>query len=117
MDEIQLDKDYKLQTGTGSVWITVDNVSVCIRRRDGGVMVSLHPLGHEADGELDYCSAKFDRSRDLGQKIWEDLQLNRPPQIVPPVIQHRPTPQATNTNPSPNPAGKWRRHHHKKGRK
>lgn len=110
MNEIQLDKDYKLQAGTGSVWITVDNVSVCIRRRDGGVLVSLHPLGQEADGELDYCSAKFDRARDLGQKIWDDLHLNRPPQVTTPAqTQHRPTPAALNTPPPANPASKWRK--------
>ena len=39
--------DYILQDGYNSVWITVNNVSVNIVRREDGVSVALYPLHQE----------------------------------------------------------------------
>ena len=41
--------DYILQGGYDSVWITVNNVSVNIVRREDGVSVALYPLHQETN--------------------------------------------------------------------
>lgn len=44
--------DYILQKDEPSVWITVDNVSVYVRRNDEGVSVDLYPKGDEMSDSL-----------------------------------------------------------------
>lgn len=46
------DTDYELKEDQNSVWITVDNISVYIRRTDEGVSVGLYPKGREMDDEI-----------------------------------------------------------------
>lgn len=41
------DNEYVMEEGHGSVWVTVDNISVYIARTDEGVVVDLYPLGNE----------------------------------------------------------------------
>jgi hypothetical protein len=41
--------DYVLDEDATSCWITVNNISVYVRRTDEGVVVDLFPLGHEND--------------------------------------------------------------------
>ena len=44
--------DYLLKPVENSVWITIDNISVYLRRTDEGVAVSLYPKGREMDDEI-----------------------------------------------------------------
>jgi len=60
-----------------SVWISVDNISVYIRRRlgDSGVYVELMPRGYEAnvDGILNEASASSeDAQRYIDRKVLEE---------------------------------------------
>ena len=47
-----------------SVWITVDNISVYVRRTDEGVVVDLYPLGEEATESLASCYAYFNEAQE-----------------------------------------------------
>ena len=52
------DTDFVMGSKQTSVWITVDDVSVNIRRTtEGGVKVSLYPAGDEMADPLDECGA------------------------------------------------------------
>lgn len=44
--------DYTLKDCADSVWITIHNISVYLRRTDEGVAVSLYPVGREMDDEI-----------------------------------------------------------------
>ncbi len=44
-----VENDYTLRDEHPSVWITVDTISVYIRRTDEGVTVKLYPKGNEDD--------------------------------------------------------------------
>ncbi len=44
-----VENDYTLRDEHASVWITVDTISVYIRRTDEGVTVKLYPKGNEDD--------------------------------------------------------------------
>jgi hypothetical protein len=44
--------DYILHPEVECVWITVNNISVYVRRTDEGVAVSLYPKGRECDDEI-----------------------------------------------------------------
>ncbi len=46
------DSDYILREGHSSVWVTVDNISVYVRRTDEGVAVDLYPVGEEMEDSL-----------------------------------------------------------------
>lgn len=50
--------DYTLKPGHRRCWITVDSLSVCIRRHGGGVSVALFKRGWEMD-ELAEAFAYF----------------------------------------------------------
>ena len=39
--------DYILQEGHNHVWLTVNNISIYIVKRDDGVSIQCYPLGHE----------------------------------------------------------------------
>lgn len=50
------DTEFVLSSEQRSIWITVDDVSVHIRRtEEGGVRVSLYPLDGEMGDPLDEC--------------------------------------------------------------
>ena len=51
--------DYTLSPPHGSCWITVDTVSVYIRRTDEGVSVDLFPKGREMNDSLAGAWATF----------------------------------------------------------
>lgn len=44
--------DWEMHPNADSVWITIDTISVYVRRTDEGVAVSLYPKGREMDDEL-----------------------------------------------------------------
>jgi hypothetical protein len=44
--------DYELRPHCDSIWITVNNISVYIKRNDEGVSVDLYPLGLEMNDAL-----------------------------------------------------------------
>ena len=44
--------DYTLHPDATSCWITVNNISVYLKRTDEGVVVDLYPKGREFGGEL-----------------------------------------------------------------
>jgi hypothetical protein len=46
------DADYELPANQDSVWISVDNISVYVKRTDEGVVVDLFPKGKEMDGAI-----------------------------------------------------------------
>jgi hypothetical protein len=46
------DLDYTLDSDSESVWITVDTVSIYIKRQDEGVSVYLYPRGHEDEDSI-----------------------------------------------------------------
>lgn len=50
--EAESSYDYVLRKKEASVWITVDNVSVYVRRNDEGVSVDLYPKGEEMNDSL-----------------------------------------------------------------
>ena len=54
------DLDYTLDSDSASVWITVDTVSVCIRRQDEGVSVYLYPTGREDEDCISETYAPYD---------------------------------------------------------
>ena len=43
------DTDYTLNENHYCVWITVENISVCVKRTDEGVVVDLYPKEGEHD--------------------------------------------------------------------
>jgi hypothetical protein len=45
---LQEDRDYIMSVGCDSVWITVGNISVHVRKQDEGVTIDLYPLGKES---------------------------------------------------------------------
>ena len=51
--------DYELMEGHQSCWITVNNISVYIRRTDEGVSVQLYPLNNEFEDSLGETWATF----------------------------------------------------------
>lgn len=51
--------DYELPANQDSVWITVNNISVYIRRTDEGVVVDLYPAQREMDECLTSTYAFF----------------------------------------------------------
>lgn len=54
MDNVLTDTDYIMSQDLQSVWVTVDGISVYIRRTfDGGVRVELYVAGEEMDEPLD----------------------------------------------------------------
>jgi hypothetical protein len=46
------DSDYELPADQDSVWISVDNISVYVKRTDEGVVVDLFPKGMEMDDAI-----------------------------------------------------------------
>ena len=55
------ENDYELAEDQTSVWLTVDGVSVYVRRSEDSVIVELLPHFDEAAGDvLDTCSAPLD---------------------------------------------------------
>ncbi len=46
------ENDYILEEGAPSCWISVDNISVYVRRTDEGVAVDLYPIGLEMEDAL-----------------------------------------------------------------
>ena len=55
------ENDYELAEDQTSVWLTVDGVSVYVRRSENSVIVELLPHGDEAAGDvLDTCAAPLD---------------------------------------------------------
>lgn len=57
--ELQEDNDYIIPPGLTSVWITVDNISLYIKREAEGVVVDLYPLNDEMSASLAGCSITF----------------------------------------------------------
>ena len=53
------ESDYELKEDHQSCWITVDNISVYVRRCDEGVSVSLYPHFLENNDSLTETSATF----------------------------------------------------------
>ena len=49
--------DYTLREDATSCWITVDDISVYIRRVAGGVRVELFPVSKEDGPPVAYCEA------------------------------------------------------------
>jgi len=65
---LSLDKDssgtgYLLNPRHSSVWITIDNISVYLRRQDWGVCIDLYPIGQEDKDSLASTWLTFDRAR------------------------------------------------------
>jgi len=56
--------DYFLEEDAHSVWITIGNISVYLRRADEGVAVDLYPLGHELHDSLAGTWALFSESEE-----------------------------------------------------
>lgn len=46
------ESDFLLEEDATSVWITVDNISVYVRRTDEGVAVDLYPKGYEMEDSI-----------------------------------------------------------------
>ena len=44
--------DFRLRDDCDSLWITINNISVYLKRTDEGVAVSLYPKGREMDDEI-----------------------------------------------------------------
>lgn len=59
--------DYEMPVALNSVWITVNNVSVYIKRESHGVAVDLYPLNDENSAMLSGCYITF-----------EDAKLSQP---------------------------------------
>jgi len=61
-----------------SVWITVDNLSVQVRKTDEGVVTSIFVLDHEDDGELASTYAFFNEASEHNKlpcmRVMEDNQ-------------------------------------------
>jgi len=65
---LSLDKDssgtgYLLNPRHSSVWITIDNISVYLRRHDWGVCIDLYPIGQEDKDSLASTWLTFDEAR------------------------------------------------------
>jgi len=58
------ENDYVLNEESRTVWITVDNISVYIKRMPDGVQVELFPRGDEDTNAITGCYAPFD---------WEEI--------------------------------------------
>jgi len=58
------DLDYTLDSDSESVWITVDTVSVYIRRQDEGVSVYLYPIGREDEDSIGETYATYAECRE-----------------------------------------------------
>ena len=58
------DLDYSLDSDSESVWITVDTVSVYIKRQDEGVSVYLYPTGHEDEDSIGETYALYDEGEE-----------------------------------------------------
>lgn len=46
------DNDYEFEPEDTSVWITVGNLSLCVRKLDGAIKLTVYELGKENDGYL-----------------------------------------------------------------
>lgn len=57
--ELQEVADYIIPEGLNSVWITINNVSVYIKRESEGVSVDLFPLNDEMSDSLAGCWITF----------------------------------------------------------
>lgn len=55
--------EYSLKPTHSFVWITVDNISVYLRRHDDNVSVDLYPVGQENSDSLAGTYLSFDESR------------------------------------------------------
>jgi hypothetical protein len=53
------DTDYELNEDFKSCWITVNNISVYVRRGDEGVAVALFPVQHEGEEPIAATWATF----------------------------------------------------------
>jgi len=78
------DSDYILRKGHQSVWITVDNISVYVRRTDEGVAVDLYPVGDEMEDAICGTWALFTEAEpdDTDQSeldMQADVAKNSPP--------------------------------------
>jgi len=65
---LSLDKDssgieYLLNPRHSSVWITIDNISVYLRRHDWGVCIDLYPIEQEDADSLASTWLTFDEAR------------------------------------------------------
>jgi len=58
------DLDYTLDSDSASVWITVDAVSVQIKRQDEGVSVYLYPTGHEDEDAIGETYALYNEGEE-----------------------------------------------------
>lgn len=58
------DADYVLRKGHDVLWVTVDNLSVYLRRTDEGVAVDIYPLDGEMDDSLAGCWALFSENEE-----------------------------------------------------
>ena len=65
------DSDYTLKPGETSVWITVDNISVYVRRTDEGVIVDLYPHFGEMYTELGSTYAFFSEAEEAQEETNE----------------------------------------------
>lgn len=75
--------DYTMLAVENSAWITINNISVYLRRTDEGVAVALYPRGRELDDEIvgtwalfseaEYDNEHEDRDVGRGQEINRDL--------------------------------------------
>ena len=55
MDNVLTDADYTMSQDAQSLWITVNGISVYIRRTVDGARVELYVAGEETDGPLDFA--------------------------------------------------------------
>ena len=58
------DLDYTLDSDSETVWMTVDTVSIKIRRQDEGVSVHLYPLGREDEDAIGETFARYDECQE-----------------------------------------------------
>ena len=58
-NNVLTEDDYVLEPGANGVWITVDDLSVWVRRMDGGVSVEVYPLHDEMALPLAGCFAPY----------------------------------------------------------
>lgn len=56
--------DFVMPPNADSIWITVENISVNIRRQDEGVGVTLYPKGHEDEDCLGDTWALYQEAED-----------------------------------------------------
>lgn len=57
--------DFILEEDATSCWITIDNISVYVRRTDEGVAVDLYPLGQEMEDALVGTWALFSEAQEV----------------------------------------------------